>query len=67
VQKVHQGLRDCGVFVVLLSNASVTSAWVRDELDVALIQRIEGTAQVIPVVVEPCEIPTPLKPLLRLE
>ena len=67
MQKVHQGLRDCGVFVVLLSNASVTSAWVRDELDVALIQRIEGTAQVIPVVVEPCEIPTPLKPLLRLE
>lgn len=67
VQKVDQGLRDCGVFVVLLSSASVASAWVRDELDVALIQRIEGTARVIPVVVESCEIPTLLKPLLRLE
>jgi hypothetical protein len=68
VQKIFaEGLRECGVFLVLLSPASAASRWVREELDVALIRRIEGTARVIPIIVEQCEIPTALKALMWID
>lgn len=61
------GLKDCAAFVVLLSPESVASSWVRHELDVAMVKRIEGTVRVIPIVVQPCEIPLSLRPLLRVD
>ncbi len=61
------GLKDCAAFVVLLSPDSVASPWVRHELDVAMVRRIEGTVRVIPIVVQPCEIPLALRPLLRVD
>lgn len=68
VQKIfEEGLRDCKVFVVLLSPASVGSDWVRNELDAAVVQRIEGVTRVVPVVVSKCDIPTSLRALLRLD
>lgn len=61
------GLKDCDVFVVLLSPESAASKWVQNELDVALIRRIEELTRVVPVVVRACEIPEALKPLRRLD
>jgi hypothetical protein len=67
-QKIfNEGVKDCGLFVVLLSPESVQSKWVQHELDVALIARIEQTTRIVPVVVRPCEIPQALKSLLRLD
>ena len=68
IQKIfHEGLGDCAVFVVLLSPESVASRWVREELDVALVQRLEGATRVIPVVARPCTVPVPLRALMWLD
>ncbi|MBV8759854.1 MAG: toll/interleukin-1 receptor domain-containing protein [Deltaproteobacteria bacterium] len=64
VQKIfEEGLRNCGVFLVLLSQASVNSRWVQEELDAALIRRIEGATRVIPVKLEACKVPIALRAL----
>jgi hypothetical protein len=68
VQKIfEEGLKECSAFLVLLSRQSVASAWVKHELDVALVKRLEGAARVIPVIVEQCEIPFALRSLLWVD
>jgi len=68
IQKIFsEGLKDCAVFLVLLSPESITSKWVREELDVALISRLEGMTRVVPIVVRDCEIPMALRALLRFD
>ena len=68
IEKIfRQGLDECEVFAIFLSPTSVQSRWVKEELDVALIQRIEGVTRVVPVVLPgEYEVPVPLKPLFRL-
>ncbi|MFN8503535.1 toll/interleukin-1 receptor domain-containing protein [Kouleothrix sp.] len=64
VEKVfEEGLKDCAVFVIVLSSASVLSPWVKQELDTAVINRIRKITQVIPVLAEECEIPVALRAL----
>lgn len=63
----YEGLADCRLFVVVLSKASVQSPWVREELDHATIQRLEGATRVVPVLKEDCEIPAPLRTLLWID
>jgi hypothetical protein len=68
VQKIfEEGLRDCGLFIILLTQASIKSNWVRHELDSAIVQRLSGATRVVPVVGEPCDIPVALRTLLRLD
>lgn len=59
----EEGQANCDVFIILLSKASVASSWVQHELDTAMVNRIEGLARVIPVVVENCIIPVSLRAL----
>jgi len=62
IQKIfEEGLKDCRVFIVLLSPNSVKSEWVKHELDVALINRLKKITRVIPVIVEDCDIPVALR------
>jgi hypothetical protein len=64
VQKIFvEGLASASFFLVLLSPHSTKSRWVREELDAALIRRLEGVLKVIPVVLEPTSIPIPLRAL----
>ncbi|MEP7126361.1 MAG: TIR domain-containing protein [Byssovorax sp.] len=68
VQKIfEEGVRNCSLFVVLLTRASTTSTWVKHELDSAIVQRLAGATRVVPVVGEPCDIPVSLRALLRLD
>lgn len=68
IQKIFtEGLAQCAVFLVLLSPESVSSKWVREELDVALIQRLEGATRVVPIVVRECTIPPALRALLWID
>ena len=59
----EEGLRDAAAFAVILSKESVRSAWVREELNVAIIRRIENLTRVIPVLKEDVELPTALRAL----
>src|SRR5712692_10342077 len=65
VQKIfEEGLKDCRVFIVLLSPNSVKSEWVKHELDVALINRLKKITRVIPVIVDDCDVPVALRSIL---
>jgi hypothetical protein len=59
----EEGLSGADVFVVILTESSIKSNWVRQELDVALIKRIEGVTRVIPLKIGDVGIPDPLRAL----
>lgn len=61
------GLSGSECFLILLSDQSVKSNWVRHELDTAMVQKLEGVTRVIPLIKEPCEIPQPLRALLWVD
>jgi hypothetical protein len=58
-----EGLSNCDIFLILISCSSAKSKWVREELDYAIISKIEGITKIIPLIIEKCEIPSPLRPL----
>lgn len=58
-----EGLAQCEVFLILVSCSSTKSRWVHEELDHAMVKRIEGATRIIPLIKEKCEIPLPLRVL----
>lgn len=61
IQKIFsEGLAGADVFIIIISQNSVDSKWVKQELDVALIKRIEGVSRVIPLRVGNVVMPAPL-------
>lgn len=68
IQKIFaDGLPKSDIFLIILSNASINSNWVKEELDHAMIKKIEGDFRIIPLVKEKCDIPQPLRTLLRID
>lgn len=68
VSKIFEsGLSEASHFLILLSPDSVRSRWVREELDVATVRRIEDLVRVIPVLVRDTDIPTSLRALLWVD
>ena len=62
VERVNWGISESRFMVLLLSNSSVESEWVKQEWTAARIAEIESKEVVIlPALVEPCEIPALLK------
>lgn len=59
----EEGLANASAFVVILSKASVHSKWVREELNVATVRRIEDLTRLVPILKENVEIPTALRTL----
>jgi sulfatase modifying factor 1 len=57
VEAIERGLRESSHMVVVLTPAALESKWVRKETDVAIAQERKGRIQVIPLEVEPCEVP----------
>ncbi|MEN9849537.1 MAG: hypothetical protein RL368_2277 [Pseudomonadota bacterium] len=57
------GLKHANVVIIVLSKASVTKPWVREELNIAAYKRIkeEKKLRIIPVIIEDCEVPEVLK------
>jgi hypothetical protein len=68
ISKIFEfGLAKASHFLILLSPSSVRSSWVKEELSIATIRRIEEVVRVIPVLVDGAEIPTPLRSLLWVD
>jgi hypothetical protein len=58
IQKIfEEGLAGADAFLVLISKNSILSPWVRQELDVAMIKRIEGITRIIPLVLDGVQPP----------
>ncbi len=58
VQKINEGLENCDVFVIVVSENSVHSQWVKEELSSAVIRRIEHQARIIPVRLDDAPVPS---------
>src|SRR5271170_1737581 len=63
----NEGLKSCTAFIVVLSKNSIESKWVHEELNSAIIKRIEENTKLIPIRLDGCEIPTALKDTIRIE
>jgi TIR domain len=62
VDKVFNGLASSDTLIIVLSQISVNSRWVKEELNTAVMRRIsENNVRILPILIEDCEIPTPLK------
>jgi hypothetical protein len=66
VEKIfEQGLKDAQAMIVVLSNHSIKSKWVREELNVAMVQKIEKSTKLIPVRLDSCDVPECLRATIR--
>lgn len=59
-----EGLKNAAAVIIVISNASVVKPWVREELNVAFVNRMEKGTRIIPIVLDNCEVPQALKHLL---
>jgi TIR domain len=60
----EEGLKDAQAVIVVLSRVSVEKPWVREELNAAVVKRINTGSKLIPVVIDDCEVPEALKSTL---
>lgn len=55
---INAGLSNSKYFAIVLSKASVASAWVREELNAALMTQVaKGGTFILPLLLEDCDIP----------
>ncbi|HVB25015.1 MAG TPA: toll/interleukin-1 receptor domain-containing protein [Ktedonobacteraceae bacterium] len=68
VQKIYDaGIGSAEAVIIILSNNSIHKPWVKDELDVSVIRRIEEGMRIIPIVLDDCTIPTALRATLHVK
>jgi hypothetical protein len=67
VQKINKGLERCDAFIIVVSANSVRSKWVREELNSAVVERIERAAQIIPVRLDDSPVPPIINHLRWIE
>jgi CheY-like chemotaxis protein len=62
IERIEQGITSSSYLIILLSEASVTSKWVQEEIHAAFVRQLEGKeSKVLPALIEDCNIP----PFLR--
>lgn len=58
IDKIEQGLSASDYLVIILSPHSVSSKWVKEELNAALFQQLNNQGiKVLPALIEDCELP----------
>lgn len=57
---LSKAIESAKYILVVLSPNSVDSAWVAQETNIGLAREVDGKAQVIPLLLEKCRVPTPL-------
>ena len=57
VSAIERGLEESSHMVVVLTPAALKSKWVKKETEVAIARERKGLIQIIPLDVEPCEMP----------
>jgi len=64
VEKIfNEGIGQSNTAIFVVSENSINSQWVKEELNSAVIKKIEGKCRIIPIIVDRCPIPTVLKHL----
>jgi len=57
---LSKAIESAQYILVVLSPNSIDSAWVAQETNIGLAREVDGKAQVIPLLLEQCQVPTPL-------
>lgn len=57
----NEGLKNASAVIVVLSTNSVNKPWVVEELNASIVSRISKGLKIIPVVIDSCEVPEPLR------
>ncbi|HIP73979.1 MAG TPA: toll/interleukin-1 receptor domain-containing protein [Anaerolineae bacterium] len=58
IEKIEEGIKESDFLVIVLSPKSVSSPWVKEELNSALTKQLnQQTIKVLPALIEDCEIP----------
>jgi hypothetical protein len=60
----EEGIARAKAIIVVLSRHSTAKPWVREELDVAVVRKINAATRLIPVVIDDCEVPVCLQATL---
>ncbi len=60
----EEGLKDAQAVIIVLSNFSIHKPWVREELNVSIVNKISKGIKIIPIVLDNCDIPESLKSTL---
>src|ERR1017187_4936530 len=55
----NEGIKGCAAFIVVLSDESVGSKWVHEELNSGIVKKIEDKTKLIPIRLDACEVPEP--------
>lgn len=65
VRKIFdEGLAHAEAVIVVVSNFSIAKPWVREELDIAVVNKINKSSKLIPVVIDDCAVPQCLQATL---
>jgi len=57
----EEGIKQASAVIIVLSQFSVAKPWVREELNASAVKRIDHGSQLIPVVIDDCEVPMVLR------
>lgn len=65
VKKIFaEGIDQCDIFMIILSKNSINKKWVQEELDSAVVKRVEEKTRIIPIIIDQSiEVPSPLRHL----
>jgi TIR domain-containing protein len=64
VRKIFEGIAQAKAVIVVISRHSVDKPWVREELDVAVVRKINDIIKLIPVVIDDSKVPVCLQATL---
>jgi len=57
----EEGIAAAKAIIVVLSRHSVDKPWVREELDAAVVRKVNHVSRLIPVVIDDCKVPEALR------
>lgn len=57
----EEGLKRAAAVLIVLSSVSVNKRWVREELDASVVARINRGTRLIPILIDPVDVPEALK------
>lgn len=60
----EEGLKEADAVIIVLSQFSVNKPWVREELNMSVVNKISKGTKIIPVIIDDCEVPEALKSTL---
>lgn len=56
----EEGIRNSDTIIIVISSFSINKPWCREELDAAMVRKINQKCRLIPILVEDCQVPEAL-------